>query len=97
MDPGKLIACFEHYLALEGMSVTRANAEQRMLEKLRRSLTDDIAPPLPVGIRFDDTAAIEAFNHIWRKLIARIKGDPWKLSEQVIKELRNEKVPNLLQ
>ncbi|MDY6799319.1 MAG: nucleotidyl transferase AbiEii/AbiGii toxin family protein [Pseudomonadota bacterium] len=96
MDPDKLIACFEHYLALEGMSITRANAEQRMLEKLRRSLTDDIAPLLPAGIRFDDDAAMDAFNHVWRELIVRIKGDPWKLSEQVINELRNGEMPNLL-
>lgn len=96
MDADKLIACLEHYLALEGTPITRANAEQRMLEKLRRSLTDDIAPLLPAGIRFDDDAAMEAFNHVWRELIVRIKGDPWKLSEQVINELRNGKMPNLL-
>lgn len=96
MDPDKLIACFEHYLALEGTPITRANAEQRMLEKLRRSLTDDIAPLLPAGIRFDDGDAMEAFNHVWRELIVRIKGDPWKLSEQVINELRTSKMPKLL-
>jgi len=96
MDPDKLIACFDHYLALEGTPITRANAEQRMLEKLRRSLTDDIAPLLPAGIRFDDDDAMEAFNHVWRGLIVRIKGDPWKLSEQVINDLRNGKMPNLL-
>lgn len=96
MDPDKLIACFEHYLVMEGTLITRANAEQRMLEKLRRSLTDDIAPLLPAGIQFDDDVAIHAFNHVWRKLITRIKGDPWKLSEQVIDELRNGKMPSLL-
>lgn len=96
LDSDKLIACFEHYLALEGTPITRANAEQRMLEKLRRSLTDDIAPLLPVGIRFNDEDAMEAFNHVWRELIVRIKGDSWKLSEQVINELQNGKMPNLL-
>jgi predicted nucleotidyltransferase component of viral defense system len=96
MDTEKLIACFEHYLAQEGMPITRANAEQRMLEKLRRSLTDDIAPLLPAGIRFDDDAAMDAFNHVWRELIVRIKGEPWKMSKQVIEELRNGKMPHLL-
>ena len=96
MDPDKLIACFEHYLALEGTPITRANAEQRMLEKLRRSLTDDIAPLLPAGIRFNDDVAMDAFNHVWRELIVRIKGDPWKSSAQVVKELRSHKMPNLL-
>ncbi len=30
MDPDKLIACFEHYLALEGSQISRAIAEQRI-------------------------------------------------------------------
>lgn len=34
MTPAKIIACFDHYLALEGKPITRAVAEQRMLEKL---------------------------------------------------------------
>lgn len=96
MDPDKLIASFEHYLALEGTPITRAIAERRMLEKLGRSLTDDIAPLLPAGIRFDDSDALDAFNHVWTELITRIKGDPWKLSGQIINELRNGKMPNLL-
>ncbi len=96
MDTDKLIACFEYYLALEGKPISRAIAEQRMLEKLRRSLTEDIAPLLPVGIRFDDDAAMDAFNHVWMELIARIKGESWKLSEQVIDKLRKKRMPNLL-
>ncbi len=96
IDSSKLITCFEHYLTLEGASITRANAEQRMLEKLRRSLTDDIAPLLPAGIQFDDIAALDAFNHVWTELITQIKGDPWKLSDRVIEELRNTRMPNLI-
>ncbi len=96
MDPDKLIACFEHYLVLEGKPISRAVAEQRMLEKLNRSLSEDIAPLLPAGIRFNDDDAMGAFNHVWTELVARIKGEPWKLSEQVINELRNGKMPNLL-
>lgn len=96
MDPDKLIACFVHYLSLEGKPISRANAEQRMLEKLRRSLTEDIAPLLPAGVQFNDDDAMDAFNNVWTELVARIKGDPWKLSAQVIDELRKEKMPNLL-
>ncbi len=96
MDPDKLIACFVHYLALEGNPISRAIAEQRMLEKLHRSLTDDIEPLLPVGIRFNDDDAVDAFNHAWTELVAKINGDPWKLSEQVIDKLRNGDMPNLL-
>ncbi len=96
MDLDKLIACFVHYLTLEGKPISRANAEQRMLEKLRRSLTEDIAPLLPAGVQFNDDDAMVAFNNVWTELVARIKGDPWKLSAQVIDELRSGKMPNLL-
>ena len=96
LDPEKLITCFEHYLALEGKPITRAMAEQRMLEKLSRSLTEDIAPLLPAGVRFNDNDATQAFERVWKKLIARIKGDPWKLSDKVLEELRVKQFPGLL-
>jgi len=96
MDPDKLIACFEHYLALDGKPITRAAAEQRMLEKLAWSLTDDIAPLLPTGITFTEDDAIDAFGKVWTELVARIKGDPWKLTDKVVEELRQKRYPNLL-
>jgi predicted nucleotidyltransferase component of viral defense system len=96
MDPDKLIACFDHYLALEGKPITRAVAEQRMLEKLTRSLTEDIAPLLPAGIRFNDVDALQAFERVWRDLITHIKGDAWKLTKKAINELRVSKYPELV-
>lgn len=96
MDPDKLIACFDHYLALEGKPITRAVAEQRMLEKLTRSLTEDIAPLLPAGVRFNDDDAMRAFEHVWAELITRIKGDAWKLTEPALAALRTKKYPGLL-
>ena len=96
LDSQKLIACFEHYLALEGNSISRAMAEQRMLQKLTRSLTEDIAPLLPAGIAFTDAHAIEAFNRVWTQLIGRMKGDGWKSSAEAILQLRTQKHPLLL-
>lgn len=96
LDPDKLMACFEHYLTLEGKPITRAAAEQRMLEKLTRSLTEDIGPLLPAGIRFNDDDALQAFERVWRDLIARIKGDAWKLTGKAIEEMRQKKYPDLL-
>ncbi len=96
LDPNKLITCFDHYLALEGNSITRAVAEQRMLEKLTRSLTEDIAPLLPAGVRFDDDDAVLAFERVWMELITRINGDAWKLTGKVLEELRTKKYPGLL-
>jgi predicted nucleotidyltransferase component of viral defense system len=96
LAPEKVIACFEHYLALEGKPITRAVAEQRMLEKLTRSLTEDVAPLLPAGIRFGETDAIQAFERVWIELIARIGGEGWKLADPVIEELRVKRYPELL-
>jgi predicted nucleotidyltransferase component of viral defense system len=96
MTSDKLIACFEHYLKLEGKPITRAAAEQRMLEKLTRSLTEDIAPLLSAGIRFNDDDAIDAFEKVWIELIIKIKGDAWKLTDKSIEELRQKRYPDLL-
>lgn len=90
MDADKVVACLDHYLALEEHPISRAEAEERMLKKLTRSLTEDIEPLLPVGVRFDEAVAIEAFNCVWRQLIARMRGDAWRLSAEVIEQLRRK-------
>jgi len=91
LNADKLIACFDHYLAMEGKPISRAIAEQRMLEKLSHSLTEDVAPLLPVGVRFNDADAIEAFDKVWKELITRMKGDAWRLTDQAVRELRSSK------
>jgi len=96
LDPARVVSAFEFYLAQEESVITRAHAEQRMLEKLTGSLTEDIRQLLPVGVRFNDDDAILAFERVWRALIARIKGDSWKLTEKALEELRAGKYPTLL-
>ena len=96
MNPDKVTACLEHYLALEGNSITRAVAEQRMLKKLERSLIEDIVPLLPAGITFTEEDAIQAFGRVWTELVARIKGDPWKLADRIVDDLRRGRYPELL-
>ncbi|MBZ0184890.1 MAG: hypothetical protein K8F91_01470, partial [Candidatus Obscuribacterales bacterium] len=61
-----------------------------------KSLTEDVAPLLPAGITFTEDDAIVAFGKVWFELIGRIEGDPWKLSDKIIDELRSQKIPNLL-
>ncbi len=78
MTPDKLIACFEHYLKLEGKPITRAAAEQRMLEKLTRSLTEDIGPLLSADVGFSDDDALDAFEKVWTELIIKIVSDHLK-------------------
>ena len=96
LDADRLVASFEHYLSLEGVSITRAVAEQRMLEKLTRSLTEDIAPLLPAGVHFSHGDAVEAFGRIWNDLVVRLKGDAWKLTDKVVAELQTNGYPTLL-
>ncbi len=92
----KIVEVFEHYLALEGLQITRAEAEQRMFAKLARSLTEDITPLLPVGVKYSDADALAAFESIWMNLITRIKGEPWKLTGKTIADLREKAFPRLL-
>jgi hypothetical protein len=66
-----------------------------MLKKLTRSLTEDIEPLLPVGVNFDGALAIDAFNDVWSTLIARLRGDAWKLTAEVVAQLRTT-YPRLL-
>jgi predicted nucleotidyltransferase component of viral defense system len=95
LDRDKLMDCFHHYLGLQEQAISRAVAEQRMLEKFQQSLTEDIAPLLPAGITFTDDEALAAFGLVWNELITSIAGDAWKLSEKVIEDLRKKR-PNLL-
>jgi predicted nucleotidyltransferase component of viral defense system len=95
LDRDKVVTCLNHYLALEDHPISRAEAEERMLKKLTRSLTEDIEPLLPVGVRFDETVAIDAFNDVWSTLVARLRGDAWRLTGDVVAQLRT-KYPRLL-
>jgi len=96
LDRGKLLTCFDHYLKLEGTPIHRAAAEERMLQKLQRSLIEDIAPLLPAGVRFDEQEALRAFAMVWHELIVNIQGEAWRLSAKVIDDLRKKRLPDLL-
>ena len=96
LDTAKVIAAFHHYLAHEGAQISRANAEERMLDKLTRSLTDDIRPMLAADVVYGDDDALEAFERVWFNLIVGVKGEAWHKSETVIEEFRATSFPNLL-
>jgi hypothetical protein len=95
-DSEKIVACFAHYLAHEGNQITRAMAEERMLAKLTRSLTDDIAPLLSAGVVYREAEAQLAFERVWVRLIARLSGAALHRSDSVIAELRASSFPSLL-
>lgn len=96
LDPGKLLASLGHYLALEGQPITRAVAEQRMLEKLAHSLTEDVIRILPASVQYDENEAVRAFEQVWSELVIRMPGDAWKSSAKTVATLRQQKFPTLL-
>ncbi|MCC6163661.1 MAG: nucleotidyl transferase AbiEii/AbiGii toxin family protein [Acidobacteria bacterium] len=96
LDPARVIAAFEHYMTQDGTTVSRANAEERMLGKLTRSLTEDIAPLLAHGVAYSEPEALDAFARVWFELVAGLKGEPWGKSETVIEEFRATSLPSLL-
>ena len=67
-----------------------------MLDKLTRSLTDDInrcsRQTSPIG----DDDALEAFARVWYGLIVGLNGEAWHKSEEVIDEFRVTSIPSLL-
>jgi hypothetical protein len=67
-----------------------------MLDKLTRSLTDDIKPMLAAGVVYGADDALEAFERVWFGLIAGLHGEPWHQSEAVIDEFRSTSLPTLL-
>lgn len=58
-------------------------------------MSRDIEPLLPASVRFNDDAML-AFERVRKELIARIKGDTWKLTDKVLEELRTKQYHGLL-
>jgi predicted nucleotidyltransferase component of viral defense system len=96
LDTTKVVAAFNHYLAHEGTPISRANAEERMLDKLTRSLTDDIKPMLAADVVYGHDEALEAFERVWFGLIAGLHGEAWHKAKEVIDEFRSTSIPSLL-
>lgn len=96
LDHGKIVACFEHYLSLQELSIIKSMDEQHMLEKLKKSLSEDVQPLLLTGIIYTDNDAIKAFNKVWFRLIQLIDGESWKGTEEVIEKLQASHLSNLL-
>lgn len=96
LDTTKVLAAFNHYLAHEGTPISRANAEERTLDKLARSPTDDIKPMLTADVVYGDGEALQAFERVWFGLTAGLHGEAWHRSEAVIDEFRSTSLPKWL-
>jgi predicted nucleotidyltransferase component of viral defense system len=74
-DPGRVVACFEHYMAEGGHRVTRALFEQNLHEKHRQDIfRQDMAPLLRPDVVWDPGAALD---RVLTTLVALLPGEPW--------------------
>lgn len=76
VSPERILEVFAQYMNEDGGRVTRAMFEQNLTAKKLDSLfTADMTPLLASGQTWSFDAAYE---HVWRHLIGRLPGDPWK-------------------
>lgn len=80
LDTARVIAYLQHYLQRAELSISRAEAERRMFEKLRnpRFLADmrPLLPPAAADALTDD-AATRAFSDVFTGLVIQLPGEPW--------------------
>lgn len=91
LDAQRLVDLFGRYLALDNQMISRAEAEQRMFEKLERpDFLADVRPLLTAdeAERFDDTAATAAFSAVFGELIRLLPGDAWANTPDMLERFK---------
>jgi predicted nucleotidyltransferase component of viral defense system len=75
-DDDLLLEAFERYMTLDGTSVTRAQFEANVAEKIADApFQTDVLPLLRTGVNHDPA---EAWSRVHASLVSRLPGDPWK-------------------
>ena len=88
LDVQKVVDLFRRYLAANGTAISRAQAEQRMFEKLDdRNFMADVRPLLVADEReaFNEAAGRSAFIAVFDGIIRLIPGAAWARSEEMLK------------
>lgn len=74
-----MVACFGRHLDQAGTTISRAEFEANLSAKLGApAFLDDLALLLPTGVHYDVAGAAEL---VQERLVARLRGDPWKGGE----------------
>jgi len=74
-DPASVVRCFAEYVARDGLSISRAEFEANLHEKLANpGFRSDVEPLLTQGRGWDCDAAAE---FVLSELVARLPGPPW--------------------
>ncbi len=90
LDTAHVIECFLFYMKKSGISISRSEAEQRMLAKVDSSrLLNDVRPLLPESeIEYlTDSTAKAIFLDVFNNFIGRIPGKPWAKTEEKLERL----------
>jgi len=75
-DSEKIIDGFQRYLDDQGVSITRAQFEKNLAEKmLNDDFKNDLTPLLATEIEYSQKAA---FDLISKEIIQKLPGEPWK-------------------
>jgi predicted nucleotidyltransferase component of viral defense system len=85
----RLLECFNLYLERSNVKILRAEAEQRMLAKLRRPrFLDDMKPLLPASAlnQFGDESTQQAFLKVFHQLVVKLPGEPWAKTDEFLKQ-----------
>lgn len=91
LDAGKIVDLLGRYLAAAETPVSRAQAEQRMFEKLDdQNFMADVRPLLAADATaaFDDAAARAAFTDVFDRLIRLMPGAAWARTPEMIARFR---------
>jgi len=86
LDVEKVVVLLGRYLAVTGLEITRAQAQERMLSKLARgNLINDMTPLLTPdqADTFTDQTTRDAFLIIFYRLIEHFPGEDWAKLESV--------------
>ena len=91
LDAQKIVELFGRYIAAAGISISRAQAEQRMFEKLDNlDFMADVRPLLAADAReaFDDAAATTAFTDVFDEIIRLSPGAAWARTGEMIERFK---------
>jgi predicted nucleotidyltransferase component of viral defense system len=90
LDAGRVVACFGKYLGASGQAISRAQAEERMFDKLaNKDFLADVRPLLSAdeAESFDNEAARAAFHLVFSEFIKRIPGRAWAKAAETAERL----------
>jgi hypothetical protein len=89
LDHARVVTLFSKYLAAAKQAISRAEAEERMFDKLAGpSFLADVRPLLAAeeAKKLDDDAAHAAFGAVFQNFIKRIPGKTWKKTKEMAEE-----------